>query len=211
MKKGKYDGTVIVPDLDGTLIDSTGKLRNDVVEAFGRLNRKINPEEIVGNWYMLAEKYGISRDEFDRSFDKRKSWKEALERGEISIFPETRRCLEYLKSNGARLGLLSKSIPEYTNQKIDYFDLRKYFEAIQTVHPREKSKLGGAIEIIKKLNPETIMEAYFIGDKEEDVSVSKEISRIYKINSHGIYINRDNNTLNEYLSVNSLDKIVGII
>lgn len=211
MKKGKYEGTVIVPDLDGTLINSAGKLRNDVIEAFARLNVNIAPEEVVGNWYSLTEKYGISRDKFDQSFDKRKTWKESLERGEISIFPETREFLEYLQKNGARLGLLTKSIPEYTDQKIDYFDLRKYFETVQTVHPREKSKLGGAIEIVRNLNPETIQEAYFIGDKEEDISVSKKIGRIYKINARGIYVNREGNTLNGYTNVNSLNKIVEVI
>lgn len=211
--KNKENKQVIVFDLDNTLIDSSAKLTADVVGTFARLGHNVTPEEIAEykNWYKHAEAYGIPKDIFDESFDKRKTWEESLDSGEVPIFPETYEVLEDLKRNEIRLSLLSKSIPEYTNIKLDYFDLNKYFENVVTIHPEKPSKLPGAIEIIEEFDPLTINKSYFIGDKEGDVSIARDIQEKYNISSKGIYINRNEERLEEYKNIKSLNELIEII
>jgi len=198
-------------DLDNTLIDSKRKLTLDIVGAFERLGQYITPEQITGNWYKLAEEYGISKEKFDEAFDQRKTWEDSLKSGDVIIFPETYEVLESLKGRDIRLALLSKSIPKYTQQKLDHFGLTKYFEGIKTVHPREPSKKQGALELIRELGPSTIERASFIGDKEEDVTIANDVYKKYSINSQGIYVNRDGGKLQAYTSVKSLEKTLDII
>jgi len=207
----KNQGIVAVFDVDDTLIDSGAKLKADVVSAFSRLGRAISPEQVVGNWYNLAENYGISREQFDAAFDKRKSWEQSLRGGEVPIFPETYRVLEELKQRGIRTNVLSKSLPEYTHVKLRHLNLAPYFEQVVTVDPKSPSKREGALELMKKLGPETVAKAYFIGDKEEDVKIAEDVREAYGTPSTGIYINRKGNILNGYPSVNSLEGVLGVI
>src|SRR3989344_2378970 len=208
----KRNKQVMIFDLDNTLIDSGAKLIADIVKTFARIGYKVTPEEIAQyeNWYERAETYGISKEIFDKSFNQRKTWKESLNDGEISIFPETYKVLNDLKQSGLRLSLLSKSIPEYTNLKLKHFDLSRYFEYVSTIHPKEPSKNSAAINLIRKMNPETIEKAYFIGDKEEDVIAEKAVReefKDYELTTRGIYINRKGNKLGGYISINSLDEL----
>ena len=166
------------------------------------------------DWYALAASYGFSKEDFDKEFDKRKTWQESLRDGEVAIFPETYEVLEQLKQRGNRISLLSKSIPEYTDIKVNHFGLGKYFEQVLTVHPRESSKDKGAIKIVRAMKPETLESVHFIGDKEEDVVAEKAIAnefKDYRMTTGGIYVNRNGGILNGYPSVNSLEGILSII
>jgi len=213
----KQKSPVAVFDLDNTLIDSKAKLNSDTIQAFERLDPSISPEEVIaqwdelGSWYKVAEKYGFSREEFDTEFDKRETWGESLEAGKVKIFEDTYETLDALKEQGQRLAVLSKSIPEYTMKKLDYFNLTPYFDSVRTVHPKEPSKRQGALEVIADLDPETISKAYFIGDKEEDVKVSHDVSEKYNISTGGIYVNRQGKQLPGYHNTQSLKQILEII
>lgn len=200
-------------DLDNTLIDSGAKLRADFVGAMYHLGIKITPEETNQPWYEIAQKYGYSRKQFDTAFDKRKTWEQSLVDGEVPIFPETRECLEELKNNDITLALLSKSIPAYTKTKLDYFDLQKYFEVVETIHPKEPSKIEGAKKILQILNPDSILRSYFIGDKEEDVIVAKalENSRERYYFCRGIYVNRNESKLQGYPNARNIKEVNKII
>lgn len=202
---------IVVFDLDNTLIDSKRKLTLDVVETFERLGKRITPEQVPENWYKLVEEYGFSREEFDETFNERKNWEDSLKGGDVTIFPDTYKTLESLKNKKIRLALLSKSIPEYTQQKLDYFGLTKYFERVKTVHPTVPSKKQGALELIEESNPSTIKQAYFIGDKREDVTIAEDVNERYSINSQGIYVNRDNQKLQGYHNINSLERVLEIV
>ena len=208
--------TACVFDLDNTLIDSGAKLQADVQGAFERLGYQVTPEEMAKytSWYEHAQTYGISKEVFDREFDKRKTWQESLEAGEAPIFPETYETLDKLKSRGLRLALLSKSIPEYTQTKLDFHNLSPYFEQVVTIHPKKPSKDPAAIEVIQKMDPATLKKAYFIGDRTEDVTCERAVRahfQDYELSTAGIYINRKGQQLEGYPSIKSLEGVLELV
>lgn len=122
-------------DMDGTLVNSEKKIRLDVAEAMKSLGVRISPEEIAGNWYDLAQRYGIDNEVFDREFEKRKSWEDSLRDGEVSLFSDTLNCLDTLQDHGITLAILTRSNPEYTHAKINYFGLERYFKDRVAITP----------------------------------------------------------------------------
>lgn len=204
-------------DLDGTLIDSNAKIQRDFVDAMARLGVNVTPKEPLEEWEKVAERHGIPTDQFYKAFDERKSWEQSLQDGEVEIFPETHSILDYLNNRGIELALLSSSLPEYTNLKLNHFDLRRYFSVVETVHPSISSKLRGARTLIEKMDPKRINYAWFIGDRESDISTSRYIKREFGIASQGIYVDRDGGEPNfergNYHVIKSLEdipKIMGV-
>ena len=108
-----------VYDIDNTLIDSNKKLTNDVVETFARMGKQIKPSEVRGDWYALAENYGLDRDDFDKEFENRESWESSIKRGIVRPFPEAYKALDEVRDQRIRMMALSRSIPEYTDLKLD--------------------------------------------------------------------------------------------
>lgn len=202
-------------DLDGTLIDSNAKTRGDFTEAMSRLGVDVNPEETLEEWEKVAERYGIPTDQLYKAFDKRKSWEQSLEDCEVEIFPETHSVLSDLNNKGVKLALLSRSLPKYTNLKLNHFNLGQYFSAVETIHPSTPSKIGGARTLIEKIGPKRIEHAWFIGDEESDVSFSGDIEREFGIASRGIYIDRvcrkPNFERRNYHVIKSLEEVPGIM
>ena len=182
---------VAVFDMDGTLIDSMKKMKRDVINAMQRLGHLVKPEEVVGNFYDLAAKYGYNRQQFDAEFDKRKSWEQALRDGDAPIFEDTIPCLEQLKERGIRMVILSKSLPRYTQAKIDHFNLGQYFERSVVVNPGVRTKKHGAIYLVSEMLPQQIERIYFIGDRLEDTIVDKDVYEELNIPSHGILLRRN--------------------
>ena len=202
-------------DLDNTLIDSDKKLRMDIVNAMKLLGHELSPEEVSGDWYTLARGYGVSKAQFDWALDRRKSWARSLEDEEVGLFEDTVPCLEGIKEGGVGLALLSRSIPDYTYQKLRHFGLEKYFKAVETVHPKTQSKREGAIKIVKSFYPKGLNKAYFLGDREEDVIIAEDVSLELGIKTEGIWVNRTakpiTDSLRRYQQVSSLENVPALI
>jgi phosphoglycolate phosphatase-like HAD superfamily hydrolase len=214
--QAQYDSDkALVFDMDETLIDSSQKLAVDTIQAFSRLGHQITPQEARIDWQKLIKMYGISWEDFDKALDQRKTWEESLSDGEVNIFPETYRTLDELKQRGIRLGLLSLSIPRYTQLKLDHFNLGTYFEQVETVNPSQgRDKNHGAIEITRRLNPESLRYIGFVGDREGDVICEKAVGEAYKeygLTTGGIYVNRNGNKLKGYPSITSLEGVLELI
>ncbi|MEK6885425.1 MAG: HAD hydrolase-like protein [Nanoarchaeota archaeon] len=195
MTNTNYKKTIAVFDVDNTLIDSQAKLRADFIGAMQRLGVGLKPEEIGMPWYEVATKYGFSKEIFDESFNKRKTWEQSLGDGEAPLFSDTLPCLEELALNGVRMAVLSKSIAKYTDIKLKHFGLDKYFEQVVNVHPKVNTKKYGALYLISELNPTEAGPIAFIGDKPEDVLVAKDAEREYQKVCNGFYVNRMKNSL----------------
>jgi len=213
--KTKNNGKIgAIFDLDGTLIDSTDKLNLDVSNACKKIGIKIEPYEIKGrDWHELVESYGKSKDDFNKALDEREPWAESLKKGRVSIFQDAIPCLNYLKNQGVRLSLLSKSIPKYTNLKVDYFNLKQYFENIVVTPFDAPSKRKEAIDSVKALIP--IEKAYFIGDAVGDVTIADDVEKELGISTKGIYLSRDGKAIpkevERYQQIKSLEELSGII
>jgi len=201
-KQNKYPNTLAVFDLDNTLIDSDAKLKADFIGAMQRLGIQITPEEArKGRWYETAKRYGFSQEQFDYSFNQRKTWEQSLKDREVTVFPGTISLLSLLKGREIKTGLLSLSKPSYTDLKLDYLGLRPFFDKVITVTPRkDATKKYGAFHLVSEMNPETIEEAYFIGDKLEDVALSRNVQKEFGIESEGILVDigRKNGTTSKY-------------
>ncbi|MDP4039992.1 MAG: HAD hydrolase-like protein [Candidatus Pacearchaeota archaeon] len=203
--------------MDKTLIDSGRKLEADVANAMQRIGISITPEEAATkNWYELANSYGISEENFNRSFKQRKSWEESLRDGEAPLFPETYETLDRLQSEGVQLGLLTRSNEEYTRAKINHFGLQRYFgDRVAITDVKAESKFQEALQLIRQLGPTNLRRAYFIGDKAEDVKVSQPVETMLFVPSKGLYVNRDGLTIPEevatYRVISSLSEIPEII
>lgn len=211
-------GLVAIFDIDETLIQSGLKLKKDVAEALGRLGVNILPEQVIGDWYALASSYGIRKDDFYRELDKRKSWEQALRDGDVMIFEDVYPCLDALAEGGVTLGVLTRSIPEYTNQKINYFGLRRYFEdriAITSVDKKiAPTKNVEAVHLMSQFHS-FLDKAYFIGDSSEDVLVADFILEEMDIFTKGVYLNRYREPVPEeiksYRTISSLEEVPEII
>jgi len=204
---------IAIFDLDGTLIDSSAKLKADVISAFHRLGYQVSPENIGENWYDLARSRGITREAFDEEFDKRKTWAASLRDGEVAVFADTKSSLEKIAKAGITMALLSKSLPKYTDTKLDFFGLRKYFTAIRTTSPTELTKDDGAIKLVRELGPNNISLATFIGDNAIDLSCERAVAEYYnnQFQTRGVYVNRDGKSIKGYCSVKTLSEVADLL
>lgn len=185
----QLEDRLVIFDLDGTLIDSELKLRNDVVQTFSRLGQSISIGDVSGDWYGLASKYGISKETFDREFRNRKCWERSLEDGEVSLFPETIPALKALEEDGVRMAILSKSYQDLTWAKLAHFDIDKYFAQVVSVKPEKgATKKEGALYLVSQNNPARLENIYCVGDKVEDALIYKDISRKFKVGASGILL-----------------------
>ncbi len=216
-RQKEKSGLVAIFDVDNTLIDSDSKLRREVADAMIRCGVKIEPDEVKGDWYKLAESYNVKRDDFDKELDKRKSWEQALRDGDVPLFSDTYSCLDRLQNSGVSLGILTRSTPEYTKAKIDYHGLNRYFGDRIAVTPiQNKDKTSEALELVRKLKRgRDAQQVYFIGDKPEDVVVAEAIREQLGISANGIYINRKRvavpEEIRKYRIVDSLHEVPEII
>ena len=103
------ESKVAVFDLDGTLIDSKPKIITDVQDTMARLGYNISYQESSKDWGELRQQYGISKEDWDRAFEQRKTWEQALREGQVPLFEDALPCLKALRDRKARLALLFKS------------------------------------------------------------------------------------------------------
>lgn len=208
-----YSNTVIIFDIDGTLINSSKKLENDTINTFSILGYEITSEESQIDWQILLKKYNIKWEDFDRALNKRKSWEESLKDGEVTLFQETKSVLEELKKRKVRLTALSLSIPEYTKAKLGFFDLLKYFEEVETINDSMGiDKNQGAVNIIKRMDYKKLERVYTVGDKLADVVCEKSIKDAFpNLKTQGVYVNRNGNSLKDYSDIKNLKEILEII
>ncbi len=213
-----YNGIVAVFDIDGTTLNTMPKMRADIKGAFSRLGHIVADEQIAAQkgWYGLAGQLGINQEDYDREFDKRKSWEQSLRDGEAPLFEDTLPCFELLLSGGATLAALTKSSPEYTRAKLDYHGLYQYFgDRVAVTDIKSPSKRAEALQLINQIGKPNIKQAYFIGDRTEDVIVASDVQSELYVPSQRVYLNRERKPVPQevslYPTINSLGELPEVI
>lgn len=221
--KGISRKRVAILDLDGTLIDSDRCLARELTETFKDLGISITEEEaaIEGkkDKYALASKYGISKEELDRSYRQNVKSLNTLDRAlgsrEITLYPEILSTLNSLRENGVVLGLLPRATRESDIfHKVQHFGLEEYFgNRIIVVSNECSTKYQGALDLLRKTQGQ-IGKVYCIGDRAEDVVVADDLRRLNQIDAEGIYVHRLNSPdlkLEGYQKVESLEEIPDLV
>ena len=186
-------GRVAIFDLDGTLIDSNERLENELRVAMKRLGVSVTPSDLRKgheNKYALAAKYGFSPEDLDSAYRYRDlgGWRDALEKGEVKIFPKTKNVLESLLKGGVNLGLLTRTFRTTdAMRKIQHFGLQKYFgRNIWNVGSTGTNKNEGALKLLERIP--NYSDVYTIGDRMEDVAIADYL-KDKGITASGIYLN----------------------
>jgi len=224
-KKINPQQTILLLDLDGTMLDSKPKLVKDVRETYGLIGVPLE-EAVTDDWVKAAEKYGRTKEAFWNAFRevrKTRSWQYCLEHGEAPLFPETLSTLEQLANLGYnRMAIVTRSEPKETNEKLDYHKaLRAFFPPDKVfITPLDKkefpTKIREALAAINHLHLASnfgLGNIYMIGDASDDTSTAADIKRViptlvvatpgmfgegmvYDTTTYGVHVKRDDKNIN---------------
>ncbi|MBS3094240.1 HAD family hydrolase [Candidatus Pacearchaeota archaeon] len=215
----KLTKKLAVFDIDGTILDSRERMARELVWTAEQLGVNTDYNIALANynkWSKFMEVYNITKSDFFNVKGQGKTWKESLESKEARLYKDTLPCLEELSQRGIILATLTKSKPEYTWEKINYFGLEKYFgDRVAISDVKSSSKLEDAKKLVSQVGLENISKAYFIGDQTGDVTIAPEIGQEFSVNPNGIWINREYSgtpqELINFTQINSLEELSKII
>lgn len=166
-------------DLDGTLVDSNQTIFKSTVYALDKLGIKSDFDEkkfvsMIGMHFVdIFSELKVNVPDFDLFI---KIYKENYfeQMAYSTLYPEVENTLNKLKSNKAKISLLTTKVQDQADRIIDYFNLRKYFDFIMgrrdgmNYKPSPEPLLFICNELNVGLN-KTIM----IGDTELDIQCGK--------------------------------------
>lgn len=178
----------IIFDFDGTLHDTkklyTGPLRDGISLLRQKgYETEVFPEEVDEEYakkflgYRSEETFkkiaenapDEIRDEVSRFVGKRML--EELEKGNGSLYKNTKKVLETLKEKGISLYILSNSGFGYLSTMTKYYDIFKYFDKI---FPARNYGTLTKTEIIKKEIDEFEKDIMVVGDRFHDIEAGYE-------------------------------------
>ena len=172
----------ILLDLDGTLTDPGEGITNSVAHALEKWGIEVDDKKELYCFIgpplsaSFAKYYGFSEEDSLKCVEYYREYFGVKGLFENSVYDGIHRLLEELKRKGKIL-VLATSKPEfYAKQRLDHFDLTKYFDFIAGASMDEsRNKKGDVIryalsiaEIIDKNS------AVMIGDREHDILGAKE-------------------------------------
>ncbi len=205
-------------DIDGTLLTEMPLIQLFLPQVYDSLSRRFGISKDEARERFLAEIFG-RRDTYDwhdwnfffKLFDLDLRYEELLEKypHKLRVYPDTIPALEWLKSEGYRLGVITSG-PEYQRLKLrltgllDYFDVVVTREDVSAIKPEPRIFLYA----LESLGVEP-GEAMMVGD-----SLSQDVYGAKNVGMTAVWINRDGaNGYNmadyEIRTLHELRKILG--
>ncbi len=194
-------------DIDGTLLHSKEKLAVDLRAAYAALGVLLSEEESYSlQWEELATAKGVLMSRFWEVFDsERQSWRDSLEAGIASFYPDSLPILKKLKERAVPMYVATRSTLSETESKLGWGNVRSHFEEVyispldRINFPNKKNEVLRAIGDIQKNYP-AVDKIFFVGDSEvDDIGAIVEIREERGLkNILSVYIDRMNKPLKRF-------------
>ncbi len=172
----------VVFDLDGTLVDTGDlfyRIFGDVVRAAG-----LEPVDFrkTGDPWQSAHAQTMEEYPELRGVTAKPSFADTWERvlremlpeGGLRLYPAARELLDGLRESGRKICLATNTPKRFVEIKLDYFDLRGFFDAVFTPQDRwgGKPKPDSLFHVMESfgLTPDEIV---MVGDHDQDIIYGK--------------------------------------
>jgi len=176
--------TIILFDLDGTLIDSTEAILESFSKAYEKCGGvKPNDEsikELIGlPLDIMFIELGISRDEAIHYVTAYKEHYRTIHTQKTVLLPKAKEAIE-LAYSFATLGVVTTKTGQYSRELLEYFGLMKYFDVLigyeDVKNPKPDTE--PILKALTQLNFSSKISAYMIGDSTADLVSAKEANII---------------------------------
>ena len=171
--------TIILFDLDGTLIDSTEAILESFGRAFAQFGTTAPSEEAIKAEIghpldVMFQSFGVERSEVWAHVDAYKAHYRKISRAKTVLLPEAREAVVYAASF-ALLGVVTTKTARYSVELLAHMDLMDYFEVLigreDVVHPKPHPE---PIEKALAALPTVTGKRWMIGDTCMDMQCAKE-------------------------------------
>lgn len=214
-------------DIDATLLDherAEGKASIEFLKE-NKTELKLSAPEFVKRWYKLSDKYfekfllkeisfqeqrkmrmkelfgsHLSNDQADTKFNTYLKYYKANWRAFDDVIP----CLEILKKQGNRLGVISNGDYKQQIEKLESINISKYFDCVVTSSEIGISKPNAAI-FLEACDRANVLahESYYIGDRIETDAIGSKNAGM-----NGIWLNRkDKTSHSDVIVIHSLSEL----
>lgn len=173
---------LVIFDLDGTILDTLGDLKNSVNYSLKQKGLKEKTtEEIktyVGNGIEIlmrrALPSNISEEEFQESFNVFKTHYEANMQNETAPYDGIIEVMKSLKSQGYLIAVVSNKFQSGVDELVEKFFKDSVDIAVGTSEKIKAKPDPAAIKyVFEKLGIEGTSDIYFIGDSEVDIQTAR--------------------------------------
>ena len=166
----------VIFDWDGVLLDSLGSSFNVYNRLFEKLGAKrLTRDEFLRlqspNWYEFYAKVGLPARHWKYVDDE---WLRQYNQEKPKLYPDARRCLADLKSEGFRLALASNGSEVRVEKELGEFGLAPLFESVLCGRAKEELK-PSPLMLQRTLSALGLApaDAVYVGDAPADVQASR--------------------------------------
>ncbi|MDD3170903.1 MAG: HAD-IA family hydrolase [Bacilli bacterium] len=168
----------IIFDLDGTVLDTYGLIRETFIRLFARFLPEYTYTEADLQSFFgpplrdTFRRIGCDDLETEKMFHEYRKLSVELQPEYLNVFPDTEETLSVLKKSGYKLAIFSNKIEEAITSGLKQVGLYEYFDMIvgidQVKNPKPNSE---GIELIRKEMQADL--CIYIGDTKIDIETAK--------------------------------------
>lgn len=163
----KYE--LIIFDLDGTLLDTSKGIFNSVRYAEREMGFKPIPDERLKEFVgpppkaMYMQVYNVDEDIALKAAQKHREYGKTKAIYEAKVYPGIEELLCKLKEKEYKLAVATLKSQEIAEIVLDYYGLRKYFDAVIGMDAKETLTKSQTIQVAIE-NTESSQNALMVGD-----------------------------------------------